>query len=217
MHLHLPHLIYSGPALDDPDLLPRLPAPLANALKERNGCCAWLGVLHVRGACTAPTWHSLRNAMEGPDALANLYPDLRPTDLPFAEEAFGDQFLLRDDQVWRLFGETGELEPWERSALPATEGTDSADNGIESWFRALLNDPADILGYEPLQALEAIASAQLEPGKLISVYPPFAISAESVKREFKPIDTLTRRGWLAGLAAKMKDLPDGAEIEIRAP
>jgi hypothetical protein len=149
--------------------------------------------------------------------LANLYPDLRSTDVPFAEEAFGDQFLLRDDQVWRLFGETGELEPWERSALASTEGSEAADNGIESWFRALIADPTDILGYEPSQALSAIGGGRLEPGKLISVYPPFAISAESVKREFKPVDTLTRRGWLAGLAAKMKDLPDGAEIEIRAP
>jgi hypothetical protein len=217
MHLHLPHLIFSGPPLSDEPILSRLPAELATALRERNGCVAWQGVVHVRGACREPGWHSLRAASEGPDGFPNLYPELEPGDIAFAEEALGDQFILRDGRVLRLNSETGEVT--------ATASTDDTDNGrddtddrsgIEQWFRALLADPATILGYEPTQALEAVGG-KLDPGQLISVYPPFAISAESVAREFKPVAALTRRGWLAGLAAKMRGLPDGTEVEIKAP
>src|SRR6185312_15967257 len=96
MHLDLPHLTYSGPALDDPEILDRLPEELSAALRARNGCIAWLGALHVRGASHSPPWHSLRNAWEGPDALHTLFDEVRATDVPFAEDAFGDQFLLRE-------------------------------------------------------------------------------------------------------------------------
>jgi hypothetical protein len=213
MHLHLPHLTWSGPPLDDEPILSRLPAELATALRERNGCVAWQGVVHVRGACTEPGWHSLRAASEGPDGFPNLYPELQPGDIAFAEEAFGDQFILRGGLVLRLNSETGEV-----TGTASTDDTENTEgkSSIESWFERLLADPAGVLGYEPAQAIEAVGG-RLEPGQLISVYPPFAISAESVAREFKPVAALTRRGWLAGLAAKMRDLPDGTEIEIKAP
>ncbi len=202
MHLHLPHLNYSGPPIDDAPILDRLPPALAAALRERNGSIGWQGVVHLRGACIEPQWHSLRNAAEGSDSFPSLYPALEPTDLAFAEEAFGDQFLLRQGAVIRLLAETGETEPCGES--------------IASWFSALLADPETILGYEPAQALEAVGG-KLEPGQLVSAYPPFCIASETVRREFKPVAALSRRGWLAGLAARMRELPDGAEIDIKQP
>jgi hypothetical protein len=49
---------------------------------------------------------------------------VRPADVPFAEDAFGDQFLLRDGQVLRLGGELGEIAP--------------VADGLEDFFGQLL-------------------------------------------------------------------------------
>jgi hypothetical protein len=78
MNLDLPHLIYAGAPLDDLEILEGVPAELATALRARNGCIAYLGALHVRGACHAPAWHSLRHAWEGPDALHALFDEVQP-------------------------------------------------------------------------------------------------------------------------------------------
>jgi hypothetical protein len=200
MHLDLPHLIYSGPPIDDEPLLSRLPAELQSALRRRNGCVAYLGALHVRGACAAPAWHSLRSAMEGPAAFPALYPDVRETDLPFAEDAFGDQFLLRDGAVHRLEAEVGAVEPLAPS--------------LDNFFSRLLTNPGDVLGFEPVDAL-AMIGGKLEPGELVSVYPPFSLDSEGKGRSFRPIDALEQREWLADFARQIRDLPDGSTIQVR--
>src|SRR5512147_2404586 len=184
MHLSLPHLVYSGPPVDDPAVLARLPAPLAAALQERNGCVAYLGALHVRGACHAPAWHSLRHAWEGADAYCALYPTVTPTDVPFAEDAFGNQFLLREGRVELLEAESGELHP----VAPT----------LEAFFASVLSDPSSILAYEPLTAMARVGG-RLEPGQLLSVYPPFVVAESANGVSLKPMDALERRLWLADL------------------
>jgi hypothetical protein len=54
--------VYIGPPIDDPDILDRLPAAYRDFLARTNGYVAYGGGLHVRGACHAPGWHSLRAA-----------------------------------------------------------------------------------------------------------------------------------------------------------
>jgi len=63
----------------------------------------------VRGARSSPEWHSLREVWKGEAALHTLYADVRPSDVPFAQDCVGDQFLLRDGEGVRLEAETGEL------------------------------------------------------------------------------------------------------------
>jgi hypothetical protein len=200
MHLDLPHLTYSGPPVDDGQLLERLPSGLRAALEARNGCVAYRGALHVRGACLAPAWHSLRNAIEGVQSFATLYPEVRPGDIPFAEDAFGDQFLLRDGQVWQLAAETGELA----EIAP----------GIEDFFESVIADIGGVLGYEPVQAA-GLAGGEVPPGKLISVYPPFVAEAGEGGRSFRAVDGLEVRTALASFAAQIRELPDGATVQIR--
>ena len=92
------------------------------------------GGLHVHGACLDPGWHSLRHVLEGPEALYRLYSVLAPTDIPFAQDALGDQFILRQGIVHRLAAETGDLEAlrlqverseaaekWNRARLSSTQ------------------------------------------------------------------------------------------------
>ena len=50
--------------------------------------------------------------MNGPFSLHNSYPAITDTDVPFAEDCVGDQFLLRNRNVIKLFSETGEVEEY---------------------------------------------------------------------------------------------------------
>src|SRR5437016_6339491 len=111
--MKLENLNYTGPAIDDPEILAKLPKGLAELLQENNGFIQYHGGLHMRGACKAPDWHSLRDAWLGEHAFHRLYPDVKPDDIPFAEDCLGDQFLLRGGEVWHLYAETGEVEALE--------------------------------------------------------------------------------------------------------
>ena len=200
MHLDLPHLTYSGPPIDDAAVLDRLPSGLRAALMARNGCLAYRGALHVRGACLDPPWHSLRSAIAGPQSFTTLYPDLPAGSVAFAEDAFGDQFLLREDRVWHLTAETGEIA----EVAPS----------VEEFFDALLVDVAGVLGYEPIRAV-GLVGGELGAGRLISAYPPFVMDAGEAGRSFRAVDALEVRAALAAFAGQIRDLPDGTTVQIK--
>ena len=84
-------MIVEGPPVDDAELLDALPRELRSFLERVNGFVAFDGGLHVRGACESPSWHSLRRRWQGEFALHERYPLLTDTDIPFAEDAVGDQ------------------------------------------------------------------------------------------------------------------------------
>src|SRR5262249_12738532 len=144
--------------IDDAQILSRVPAAYRGLLMRMNGYVAYDGGLHVRGACVAPAWHSLRAAWEGPDPIHRLFAGVSTTDIPFAQDALGDQFLLRDEIVSRLQGATGDLE-W-------------LDVDLESFDRACREDPVEYLQLQPLARFRTDGGT-LEPGQLLSAYPPF--------------------------------------------
>jgi hypothetical protein len=194
------HRIYTGPPLDDPALLARLPADLAELLREENGFIDFHGGLHVRGICREPAWHSLANAWDGPAAFHCLYPEVRPDDIPFAEDCLGDQFLLREGSVWQLSAETGEMA--------------SMKIGLGDFFHSTEADPVEFLSLYPLLQFRE-EGGTLAPGELLSVVPPFCTTASANGVSLKAIPTHDRRNFLATLAAQIRDLPDGGSIEFR--
>src|SRR3954452_21405654 len=97
---------FVGPPIDDAPTFEALPKDLRDVLAEVNGFVAFGGGLHVRGACLEPGWHALRHPH-----LAETYPAVLASDVAFAEDAVGDQWLLRDGEVLRLHAEFGRVEP----------------------------------------------------------------------------------------------------------
>src|ERR1043166_3159881 len=184
---------YTGPAIDDPDLLARLPKPLAKLLGETNGFIAFKGGLHVRGVCTDPDWHSLREALLGDHAFHLLYPEVSPDDVPFAEDSLGDQFLLRDGVVWRLFAETGEVE--------------SLEMNFTQFLDAVQKDPVEELGLEPLMQFHADGGS-LKPGQLLSASPPFCSEEADDGQSFSAMSSDERHRVLAEFAAKFQEEAD---------
>jgi hypothetical protein len=198
--VELKHVTYTGPLLDDEELLARLPANLAGLLRQINGFIQFHGGLHVRGACREPAWHSLRDALEGEAAFHRLYPEVRTEDVPFAEDCLGDQFLLRDGRVWRLAAETGEVEQMEV--------------GLGGFFEAVEVDAVEFLSLHPLLQFQR-EGGQLEPGQLLVAFPPFCTKQSAEGVSLAAISADERRKFLADLAGQFRNVPDGGEINFR--
>lgn len=190
---------YSGPPIDDPELLSFLPVGISDALQNENGFIAAEGGFHVRGACLAPKWHSIRAAWEGDLALHRLFPQVKGSDIPLAEDCFGDQYLLRDLRVVRLLGETGQIEDTQRM-----------------WEEFLACAEADPIGFLQLSHLSRFQKegGVLTPGFLLSVYPPF-IAKECVNPSLRAIPALERRSCLADFSRQIENIQDGQRIMIK--
>src|SRR5215472_10564262 len=110
--MNIPGITWRSESIDDVEILRDLPSSLVRVLSDINGFILHDGGLHVRGASLTPEWHSLRVAWRGPSAFHTLYERVQATDIPFAQDQVGDQFLIRNGGVLRLSAETGDLEPF---------------------------------------------------------------------------------------------------------
>lgn len=192
--------MYRGPPIDDNETFRRLDPPHQKVLQTVNGYIAFRGGLHVRGACHEPKWHSLREAWFGRDALHRLFPQLTEDDVPFAQDALGDQYLIRAGAVIRLLGETGEIEEL---------GIDLEQ--FDANFRA---DPVEYLSLQPLLQFEDEGGV-LAPGFLLMAYPPFctAESGDGVVLSAVPADERLR--FLSEFSRQIASVEDGASVIIR--
>lgn len=192
--------MYLGPPIDDPQILELVPGALRESLLRCNGYVAYHGGLHLRGACLAPDWHSLRHWWLGPCALHKLFQVLRPDDIPFAEDALGDQYVLRGEVVHRLDAECGRLE--------------SKDVDLAEFDRRVREDHVDYLSLQPLQEFRA-EGGTLNPGELLSVLPPFVIKPSERVVSYKAMRTEHRMRFLAEFSRQIADVPDGGVVEFR--
>ena len=198
--MKLDHVTFTGPAIDDHDLLDKLPKALAGVLRETNGFIQYHGGLHVRGACHAPAWHSLRDAWIGDDAFHQHYPEMTPEDIPFGEDSLGDQFFLREGIVWRLFAETGEIE--------------SLEMNFSQFMESVQKDPIEELALQPLMQFQE-DGGDLEPGQLLAAFPPYCTEEAEEGVTLAAIPSAERHSFLAEFAAKIRDLPDGERINFK--
>ena len=152
-------MTYRGPDIDDTDILSALPSHYEELLIDVNGFILNGGWLHVRGACSNPHWHSIREAWMGPRALHHSFTALLPSDVPFAQDALGNQFIIRSDRIFKLNGEKGLLEP--------------LDCTFPELLKALFVDPDKYVQLDHIRHFQEI-DGPLEPGELLNAYPPIA-------------------------------------------
>ena len=198
--LKLLHVSFQGPPIDDPATLATLPDDLRRLLSVVNGFIQFGGGLHVRGACKAPDWHALSTVLSGDLALAQLYPSVLPDDVPFAQDVFGDQFLLRQGVVHRLSGETGEVE--------------SLQCSLFAFLESAQTNPIDYLNLGQM-ARYFREGGDLQPGQLLSVWPPFCMEEAANGVSFRAISSLERLAFLAWFARQTRNLADGTTIEFK--
>lgn len=198
MELSLKSVTFQGPEIDDVEFLAGLPSLLSGLLSAINGYVQFHGGLHVRGICSQLGWHSLQEALEGDNALHRYYDCVSKTDIPFAQDCVGDQFILRSEVVFRLHAETGELE--------------SLNVDLSKFLERANADPIDFLSLQPLIQLHN-EGGSLEPGQQIHVYPPYCTkeAANGVSVRSVPASELLE--FHASFAAKLP--ADGTKVEIK--
>lgn len=169
--------------ITDEDIYEYVPEDLAEFYEEINGIVAFQGGLHIRGCVIEPKWHSLFEAWKGDNALYRTYENMYEDDVPFAQDCMGDQYFLREEMVWMLEAETGEVHDLEIDFL------DFIDEAIE--------DPFEFLSLHPLvQYLSE--DGDMGPGELLTCTPPLCEEVpEETEYVMKSIPAQERLDWLA--------------------
>lgn len=181
--------IWEGPNPGDSEEFASLPPVLAALLKVRNGLIAFHGGLHLRGIGPVPEWHAIDEVWHGEHALHKQYAEVLPTDVPFAQDCFGDQYLLRDGGVWKLMAEMGFLE--------------QVSEDLGSWLASVVENPTEVLELEPLDIFRE-DGGELEPGMLLQVYPPFCSEEAEEGVTVSAIPTLARLEFLFDYAKSLE-------------
>jgi hypothetical protein len=197
--IDLSHASFIGPPRSDAKTLDKLPQNLREVLLAANGFIVFGGGLHVRGICDVPDWHSLNRAWTGENALSNLYSTVDPDDIPLGQDFLGDQFLLRSGLVIRLSGETGEIEQ---------TGLD-----LELFLDSAQENPDRFLSLNLLRQFER-DDGPLEPGKLLSVYPPLCCKEAAGGVSLRAISAIEQVGYLADFARQISSAVDGTRVRF---
>ncbi|MCU1719276.1 SMI1/KNR4 family protein [Pseudomonas sp. 5P_3.1_Bac2] len=171
---------------------------LLGMLFQRNGFYALESALHV-----FPT-HSSQQEIGLCDWNENIlwrsaYKGLADGCLFFAEDVFGGQFCIKDNNVCIFDPETGALEYL-------------ADD-IESWVKILLSDYEALTGY-PLAHQWQKKNGQLPTGKRLLPKVPFVLGGEFVLENLYLADAVEGMRFRADIASQIKDLPDGAQVKF---
>jgi hypothetical protein len=192
--------IYTGSEITDPEMLDRVPEAYRQFLLQTNGSILFNGGLHIRGAVLSPDWHSLRQVWLDDFALYKLFSAIKDTDVPFAQDCLGDQYLLRESVVYKLEAESGEI--------------DNLGMGFETFLSRSKENPVEFLALEPLMQFLS-EGEELKPGQLLSVYPPFITEESANGVSLRAISMFERIGFLADFARQISGIPDGGKLEIK--
>jgi hypothetical protein len=190
---------FKGPLLDDRELLYQLPRDMRLFLIQLNGCVLYGGGLHIRGACTAPSWHSLRNAWLGETAFYKFYKTIKNRDIPFAQDCVGDQYILREKKVFKLSAEDGEV------------------SAVHSNFMDFLvmaeKNPVEFLGMQPLLQFQRDGGILL-PGQMLLAYPPFCTTEASLGVKLSAVPAEELISFHIDFANKITKLKSGERFRI---
>jgi immunity protein 35 of polymorphic toxin system len=190
---------FIGQPCDDDSILTKLPRNYLEFLRSVNGCVVFGGGLHIRGVANEPDWHSMRRVWIEDDRLSALYPQVHADDVPFAQDCLGDQFLLRSNSVYRLSGETGEIE--------------NLELGWQDFFSAATANPIEFLSLQPLQRFKLDGNS-LEPGQLLNVYPPFCTKESANGVSMKAVPALEQIRFLADFSDQIATVANGTKIRM---
>lgn len=190
-----------GPAAAQPDTGGAARArELEALLRAKDGFLAFDGALYVLPANAAAAALDLVRLNAGRWRAAYWH---ECTGLFFfAVDALGDLFAFKDDKVVRFASETGMTEPM-------------ADT-LEAWAQMLLADPAGEAGW-PFAQLWRATNGPLRDGWRLTGKTPFVLGGDFDIGNLQTVDLQDILAFRAGLATRIHDLPEGAEIRMATP
>ena len=91
--------------------------------------------------------------------------------------------------------------------------TRSSAPSLNYFLEAVSDDAVRFLSLGPLVAFWE-QGGDLKPGQLLSVYPPLVVN-HGGEYSYRAVSATDRLVALAGFAAQIRDLPDGAAITVK--
>ena len=198
-----------GPNLEPQDINPLRDlaypsnAELLDMLEKRNGFYAFDDSLHVFPLGGSHT-QELRKWNESEGWKSEYDIDLSDV-VFFAEDLFGEQFALRENEatIFRFDPELGELEK-------------HSDN-LRAWARTI-NEDADFETGQSVAQTWQTKTGALAIGKRLMPAVPFCCEESSYDIEsLRLVDAYEMMHFRAQLASQIRTLPDGAPINIEIP
>lgn len=172
---------------------------LTEMLYRKNGFRAFESALHVlpsgcRSSCIElESWNRDDSWRKGYGAAASGY-------LFFAEDAFGAQFAIGENGVYKFDPETAE--------------TEEMASDIDEWAARILDDYEYETGYQLAHEWQQ-RHGELPPGKRLLPKIPFVLGGEYELENLYAADALRGMEFRADLWNQIRELPDGAEIKLR--
>lgn len=191
----------AAPVLDDHSvgLAGDLTSDLVGLLGQRNGFWAFESALHVLPAYTGADGIDL-NRWNSPELWRHKYGALADGCLFFAEDAFGGQFCIYEGGIYTFDVETAEKK-W------------IAEN-IERFVDILLGDYEFLTGY-PLAHEWQVQNRPLAPGERLVPKTPFVLGGDFTVDNLRAMNAVSSMRMRGDIASQLKDLPEGAKVEIR--
>ena len=118
----------------------------------------------------------------------------------FAQEAFGNQFCIFQDQVWFFDAETGNVE--------------FCADSMEGWAEKILSDYEMQTAY-PFMHHWQKANGSIEPGHRLMPKMPFVLGGDFKLTNLYSLNAVSAMRFRGYLANQIKDLPDGTKIEFK--
>lgn len=193
-------IVGTRPVIDShcQELLGSVGPSLLAALSLKNGFFAFESALHVYPA--NGSYPGVELGRWNASALWRAkYDNLTSGCAFFASDVFGGQFCVADDEIYIFDPETGQ-----RKWLAAS---------LEAWADIVLGDFRYLTGY-PLAHEWQVAYGPLPPEYRLVPRIPFVVGGEFEIENLRladPVEAMTSR---APLALRIRNLPDGARIEL---
>lgn len=182
---------------------PLLESELSNeldaTLRLRNGFYAFESALHVFPLedCGAEIGLERWNSQ---DLWRNEYKDLLTGHLFFAEDVFGGQFSIRDDQVWIVDPETGE--------------STAISTSIEGWAQNMVEDHRVLTGW-PLAHEWQMKHGPIPIGKRLMPGRLFTLGGEFEVANLAPVDAIQAMQLRGNIATQLAGAPDKAKVRLK--
>ena len=171
---------------------------LLEMLSTRNGFYALESALHIFPSHSTESDIGL-DKWNSESLWRSEYKEMLGNCLFFAEDLFGSQFCIKDNKVFTFDPETGEFEYL-------------AEN-IEGWAQAIIEDYNALTGY-PLAHEWQQNNGVLPSNKRLLPRIPFVAGGEFTLENLYLGSSVEGMQFRASIANQIKDLPDGAQIQL---
>ncbi|MEM1221806.1 MAG: hypothetical protein AAGH40_03520 [Verrucomicrobiota bacterium] len=190
--MKLSNITWEAGSSTDIPMLNNLPKELHDLVADSGGFIVHHGAIHFRGCTEAPKWNSIREVYWGDGSLKMKYPQIDVDDIPFAHDQVGDFYLWRNEEIFHLDSETGDVSRFEHSFDLFIKGI---EENIEEYLQISLD-------------------RRLEPGRALHVYPPFCTAEASDGVSMRDVSVEELIEFHADFAKQIRDIPEGGKIPV---